>query len=150
MGGGRQGHERGLRNRERRLLQAVVALACLVPLLAGGSGVLRGAAFIKGVGAAPPVDLDSHFRYLSGLLLGLGLGFAWCIPAIERRTLLFRTLGLIAVLGGLARLLGLVLNGVPSAGHVFGLAMELGTVPLLLLWQARVARRHGSPFPDRP
>jgi len=126
---------------ERRLLQLVVVLACLVPLLAGGSGVLRGAAFIKGVGPAPPVDLDSHFRYLSGLLLGLGLAFLSCVPAIERRTLLFRTLGLIAVIGGLARLLGLLERGMPSAGHVFGLFMELGTVPLLILWQARVARR---------
>jgi hypothetical protein len=61
---------------------------------------------LKGVGAAAPTDLESHFRYLSGLLLGLGLAFAWCVPAIERRTLLFRTLGLVAVLGGLARLLG--------------------------------------------
>jgi hypothetical protein len=90
---------------EKRLLQIVVAVACLVPLLAGGSGVLRGAEMMRGVGAAPPVDLDSHFRYLSGLLLGIGLAFAWCIPAIERRTLLFRTLGLIAVVGGLGRLL---------------------------------------------
>jgi Domain of unknown function (DUF4345) len=135
---------------EKRLLQGVVAVACLVPLLAGGSGVLRGAEMMHGVGPAPPVDLDSHFRYLSGLLLGIGLAFLWCIPAIERRTLLFRTLGFLAILGGLARLLGLILRGVPGPGHVFGLAMELGTVPLLLLWQSRVARRFGSPLPERP
>jgi hypothetical protein len=105
---------------------------------------------MQGVGGGAPVDLDSHFRYLSGLLLGIGLAFAWCVPAIERRTLLFRTLGLIAILGGLARLLGLIERGVPGPGHVFGLAMELGTVPLLLLWQARVARRCGSALPERP
>ncbi len=135
---------------ERRLLQVGVACACLVPLLAGGSGVVRGAEMMKGVGVGAPVDLDSHFRYLSGLLLGLGLGFAWCIPAIERRTLLFRTLGLIAVLGGFARLLGLIERGVPGAGHVLGLGMELGTVPLLLLWQSRIARRCASAVPERP
>jgi hypothetical protein len=135
--------------RERRLLQVAVAVACLVPLAAGGSGVIRGAEMMHGVGKAPPIDLDSHFRYLSGLLLGMGLAFSWCIPAIERRTLLFRALGLIAILGGLARLLGLLLRGAPGAGHLFGLAMELGTVPLLLLWQARVARRC-SPLPQRP
>lgn len=135
---------------EKKLLQIVVAVACLVPLLAGGSGVLRGAEMMHGVGAGPPVDLDSHFRYLSGLLLGMGLAFVWCIPAIERRTLLFRTLGFLAVVGGFARLLGVILNGVPGPGHVFGLAMELGTVPLLILWQSRVARRFGSALPDRP
>jgi hypothetical protein len=135
---------------ERRLLQAAVALACLVPLLAGGSGVLRGAAMIRGMGGGAPVDLDSHFRYLSGLLVGLGLALAWCVPSIERRTALFRALGLIVILGGLARLLGLVLDGAPGTGHVFGLAMELGIVPLLLLWQARVARRCRSALPERP
>jgi Domain of unknown function (DUF4345) len=135
---------------EKRLLQIVVAVACLVPLLAGGSGVLRGAEMMHGVGARPPVDLDSHFRYLSGLLLGMGLAFVWCIPAIERRTVLFRALGLLAIVGGFSRLLGLILNGVPGPGHVFGLFMELGTVPLLILWQARVARRLASALPDRP
>ena len=125
---------------ERRLLQAAITVACLVPLAAGGAGVLSGPAMLKGVDSAP-ADLDSHLRYLSGLLLGLGIGFACCIPAIERRSALFRTLGAIAVLGGCARLLSALSVGLPGTGHVFGLAMELGTVPLLMLWQARVARR---------
>jgi hypothetical protein len=128
---------------ERRLLQAAVAIACLVPLTAGGAGVVEGPAMLRGVDAAP-VDLDSHFRYLSGILLGIGIGFACCIPSIERRTLPFRTLGGLAVVGGFARLLSAVEAGTPGAGHVFGLVMELGTVPLLMLWQGRVARRCGD------
>lgn len=96
---------------------------------------------LRGVEAPLPRDLDSHFRYLTGLLFGLGLGFLWCAVRIEARGATFRTLGLIAVCGGLARLLSLVEQGVPGPGHVFGLFMELGTVPLLVLWQARVARR---------
>ena len=35
--------------------------------------------------------------------------------------------------------------GAPGFGHLFGLAMELGIVPLILLWQARVARRFDRP-----
>jgi hypothetical protein len=54
---------------------------------------------------------------------------------------LFRTLAFIVVVGGLSRLLSLVQVGTPGPGHQFGLAMELGIVPLLALWQARVARR---------
>jgi hypothetical protein len=118
----------------------VIAVACLVPLAAGGAGIVRGATMLKGLHPPLPVDLDSHYRYLSGLLFGLGLAFASCIPAIERRGRLFRTLGAIAIVGGLARLVSLLQVGPPSAGHVFGLFMELGAVPLLLLWQARVAR----------
>jgi hypothetical protein len=124
---------------ERRLLQAAVALACLVQLAMGAAGVTRGPDVLSGVAAAP-ADLDSHFRYLSGLLFGLGLAFASCIPAIERRGTLFRLLGLIVVAGGLARLASLAAVGLPSRGHVFGLVMELGIVPLLMIWQSRIAR----------
>ncbi|HEY0113803.1 MAG TPA: DUF4345 domain-containing protein [Allosphingosinicella sp.] len=129
---------------ERRLLQAAVALGCVVPLLAGGAGMIGGPAFLSGVGSDVPADLDSHFRYLSGLLFAIGLAFASCIPEIERRTARFRLLALLVFIGGLGRLLGLLSSGVPGTGHVFGLAMELGTVPLLVLWQTRVASRAPS------
>jgi hypothetical protein len=72
--------------RERRLLQALVALGCVVRFSWGG-GMVHGPRFLHGVGAGAPADLDSHFRYL---------------PACS------------------------------SVG-----AMELGAVPLLVLWQAR-------------
>jgi hypothetical protein len=126
--------------RERRLLQIAVAIACLVPFAAGGAGIAQSTAMLKDTGPAWTTDLDSHFRYLSGLLLGLGIAFAACIPRIEHKGLLFRGLTVAVLCGGLARLLSLVSEGVPSAGHLFGLAMELGVVPALAVWQARVAR----------
>ena len=86
---------------ERRALQAVVALACLVPLSVGGWSVLRGPGFL-GHPPVIPTDLDSHFRYISGIFFAVGA---------------------------------------PSAGHLFGFAMELGAVPLLMLWQWRLERR---------
>jgi uncharacterized membrane protein YfcA len=129
---------------EKRLLQAVVALGCVVPLLAGGAGMLEGPAFLHGIESPVPADLDSHFRYLSGLLFAIGLAFASCIPRIEEKTVRFRLLAFLVVVGGLGRLLGALSSGVPGAGHVFGLAMELGTVPLLVLWQARLASRAPS------
>ncbi len=143
MSGG-AGPGRGSLKTERRLLQAAVALGCVVPLLAGSAGMIEGPGFLKGVGDLSPADLDSHFRYLSGLLLAIGIGFASCIPGIERKTSRFRLLALIVFVGGLGRLFGLVTAGVPGTGHVFGLAMELGTVPLLALWQTRVAAQRAS------
>ncbi len=94
-----------------------------------------------------PTDLDSHFRYISGIFFAVGVAFATCVPGIEAKGPRFRLLGALVVAGGLARLVSLVAVGVPSNGHVFGLAMELGVVPLLLLWQAGLARgatRHKS------
>ena len=124
---------------ERRLLQIAIALACLVPLAMGSLSVIRGVAVIKGAAVLP--DLDSHFRYLSGIFLALGIAFASCVPAIERRGGRFRLLGTMVVAGGLARLLSWAVVGVPGSGHRLGLVMELGVVPLLMLWQARVAHR---------
>lgn len=124
--------------RERRMLQRVVAIAAILPVLAGLYGVLFG---IDGIGGGTPVNvsLDSHFRYLSGLLTGIGILFLTCVPGIETKTTLFRFLTLVVVLGGLARLLGLSLTGVPSLTMLAALAVELGLAPLLCLWQTRVA-----------
>lgn len=129
---------------ERRLLQAAVAVACLVPLSTGGESVIRGAAFLRGVPRPVPPDLDSHFRYLSGIFLALGIAFATTVPAIERRGPRFRLLAAMVVAGGLARGLSWLAIGAPGPGHRFGLVMELGVVPLLVLWQYRVARRYGA------
>jgi hypothetical protein len=126
---------------ERRLLQVVTALACVVPFYAGGKGIIESAGMAHLPGPLP-VDLDSHFRYLSGLLLGIGIGFASCIPRIEDRKRVYWTLGMIVVVGGLSRLASIAVLGWPGFGHRFGLAMELGVVPLLMLWQARIARLH--------
>jgi hypothetical protein len=128
---------------EKRLLQGATALACLVPLSMGASSVLRSAAVLKGVEPPLPIDLDSHFRYLSGLLLGIGLTFLACLPDIERRRPVFLALGAIIFVGGLARLLSLAQLGWPGAGHRFGLVMELVVVPAIVLWQGRVAKRFG-------
>ena len=127
---------------ERRLLQLAVGLACIVPLSAGAAGVLQGTAMVGGGSQVASADLGSHFRYLSGLLLGLGIAFAAAIPTIERRAELFALLSFIVIVGGLARLAALLLLGVPGTAHVLALGMELVVVPLLFFWQRRVARRY--------
>ncbi|HEX8443370.1 MAG TPA: DUF4345 domain-containing protein [Allosphingosinicella sp.] len=126
---------------EKKLLQGATALACLVPLSMGLQSVVESASVLRGVREPIPIDLDSHFRYLSGLLLGAGLVFLACLPRIERRRPVFLALGAIILVGGLSRLLSLVQNGWPSDGHRFGLVMELAVVPAIVLWQSRVARR---------
>lgn len=126
---------------ERRLLQATVALASVVPLSMGGLSVLSSADMLKGMDPPFPIDLDSHYRYLSGLLLGIGLVFVASIPRIERHRTIFLTLGAVILVGGLARLWSLIELGTPSRGHQFGLVMELVAVPLIVLWQGRIARR---------
>jgi hypothetical protein len=126
---------------EKRLLQAAICLVLLVPLLGALLGVTRGPeAFDR---AATGVTLDSHFRYLSGLLLAMVVLFASCVPGIEHKGARLRLVAVLPLTGGCMRLLSLAVAGVPHWQHVAALGIELGVVPLILLWQARVARRLG-------
>jgi hypothetical protein len=90
------------------------------------------------------MSLDSHFRYLSGLLLGIGVVFWSLIPHIESRGYLARPLTLIVFVGGLARLLGILIVGPPPAPMLFGLCMELVVTPALCAWQWRIERLYAT------
>ena len=125
---------------ERRLLQIVMAITLLLPLSAALAGVIGGPRFL-GHPPVIPIDLDSHFRYISGLFLGMLLLFASCIPDVERHGPRLRMLAFMVFIGGLFRLMSLVTVGTPSLGHQIGLGIELVELPLILLWQVRVARR---------
>lgn len=122
--------------RERKSLQWTVFVLALIPVSAGLFGVLFGPAL---TGDRVSVSADSHFRYLSGLLLAIGIIFWSTIPAIEEKTGRFRLLTLIVVIGGLGRLIGLLLTGIPSLYMLGGLAMELVVTPIMAIWQTRVA-----------
>jgi hypothetical protein len=89
-------------------------------------------------------DLDSHYRYLSGLLFAVGLGFASTVRDIESRGARFRLLTVIVGVGGVGRLLALVTAGPPSGSMLAALTMELVITPALALWQYRVSRRCGA------
>ena len=125
----------------RRALQVVVAVLGLVPVLGGLAGMVLGPSMAGLAPSATPIALDSHVRYLSGLLLAIGLGFWSTIPRIERQAARFRLLTGLVVIGGLGRLLGLALAGRPPAPMLFGLCMELVVTPSLCWWQSRVAIR---------
>ena len=119
---------------ERHLLQAAVALAGFVPVLSGLAGALLGTS-MTGEGSAG-IAIDSHTRFLSGLLLGIGLAFWEAIPQIERRGERIRLLTALVVLGGLMRLVGILFVALPGAPMLAGLAMELAVAPAICLWQA--------------
>lgn len=128
---------------ERTLLQIAIAVASLVPIGAGLAGASFGASFPGWLDetAFDGRALDSHVRYLSGLLFGIGVGFLAAVPSIEKYRARFTLLTSIVAAGGLARLAGIAVSGVPHRGMLFGLAMELIVTPLLWAWQRRVAAK---------
>ena len=128
---------------EKRLLQAAMILALPLSVVVAIGSVAYGASFLYR-GILQPSDLDSHYRYLSGIFLALLAGFASCVPQVERKGARMRLLGALVIAGGLARGWGVIDLGLPSRGHLIGLGLELVVTPALLLWQARVAGRFQS------
>ena len=124
---------------KKRLLQIAVAIGGLVPVGAGFAGVLMGPSMLD-LQHLLPVPFDSHYRYLSGLLLGIGLAFWSTIPDIETKTSRFQLLTFLVVVGGLSRVVSLWAAGMPNQPMLGGLGMELVVTPLLALAQYRLAQ----------
>ena len=125
---------------ERNAFRLTVAIAGLVPVGAGIAGVALGTDAFDMTAAARDASLDSHVRYLSGLLLGIGLAFWATLGDPEAYTARYRLLAAIVVLGGFARAFGLLAQGAPDLPMRLALVMELLVTPAICLWQGRLAR----------
>ena len=133
---------------EKRVLQVVLAIVSLIPLAAGFSGVWMGPQFYQ---LAASAAADSHMRYLSGLLLGIGFVVWWIIPRVEKPSEAFATITAIVFVGGLSRLWSLILVGAPHGSMTAALFVELGLTPALYLWHRRIVRlaaRKATPLSD--
>lgn len=128
----------GAAGRERSAFRLAVFVLAFVPVSAGLAGALLGAGLPGLEAPAGAINLDSHMRYLSGLLLGIGLAFWSTVARPAIRLDRFRLLAVIVIIGGAARLLPVLVAGWPDAPHVAALAMELVVTPALLAWSMRL------------
>lgn len=115
----------------RRLLQLAVLLAATVPVTAGAWLAIEPHAGVLG----------NHVRYLSGLLLAIGIAFWTTLPDIEAKRRRFGLLTALVVTGGLCRLIGVALGDPLSTPTVAALVMELAVTPFLWAWQRHLASR---------
>jgi hypothetical protein len=120
-------------------LQAAVALAATLPVVGGAFDVLHG----PHGGDAWAIN---HERYLSGLLLAIGLGFWSTLPDIDTKSARFRLLTSIVAIGGLCRFVGVALGDPASPAVLAALVMELIVTPALCFWQGRLLRRPHHKF----
>lgn len=123
----------------KRGLQIFLAVFSLAPLYFGITGILFGAAGLMPAGDVTP-DIDSQFRYLSGLYLGFTAIIWWFIPNIDRHVWLFRYVTLAIFLGGLARLYSYLTVGAPAPEMMAGIGIEMA-LPLVIIWQTALARK---------
>jgi uncharacterized protein DUF4345 len=122
---------------ERKLLQIGVAIAGLIGVILGLTGVVFGTLHTDLSGE---VVLDSYVRFAKGVLLAIGLVYWSCVAQIERRGDRIALVTFILVFGTLSRLFSVIGHGVPTVGIMSNLIAGLVFVPLLWLWQRHVAR----------
>ncbi|BBB98864.1 MULTISPECIES: DUF4345 domain-containing protein [Bradyrhizobium] len=125
----------------RRALQIATALLALVPILTGiitMLGVSDPLYASSGVPALPV--LDSNLRFFGGVWLGLGLALIWLVPRIESEGVLFRVVWGGIFLGGIGRLLSMLMVGLPPLPFVGFTALEVIGAPLFVYWQHLVAK----------
>ena len=127
-----------------KALKITTAVLSLIPIITGLVGLMGVADQLyvqEGVPAAARA-LDSNLRFFSGVWLGLGLCLLWLVPRLDTRTALFRAFWLMIFIGGIGRVLSLLLVGPPAmpfAAVVWGAtALEIVGAPLFVWWHARV------------
>jgi Domain of unknown function (DUF4345) len=91
--------------------------------------------------------LDGNLRFFGGAWLGLGIAMYWLIPNIEKQTSLFRALWGMVFVGGIGRLVSMFMLGLPPVPFIGFTLLELIGAPLMVLWQARVARTENAGQP---
>ena len=123
---------------EKRLLQSAIAISGCVPVIGGASGMVNGETMFGNMISG--ADIHNHIRYLSGLLFAIGLCFWAMIPRVEFMGPYIRMLTIIVLIGGLARLYGVIVGEI-SPVILFALMMELMVTPLICLWQWRISKK---------
>ncbi len=124
----------------RRALQIATAVLALIPILTGIITMLGVSDPLYASSSVPALPvLDSNLRFFGGLWFGLGLALLWLVPRIESESVLYRVVWAGIFLGGIGRLLSIVMVGAPPLPFVGFTLLELIGAPLFVYWQHRVA-----------
>jgi len=125
----------------KRSLQLILGVLSLLPLVIGTLGLVHGASLLASTETVAP-RLDSQYRFMSAWDIGLAVIVWWIIPRVEHETHLFRIVSGAVCLGGVGRLVAWRVTGSPGWAFLVVMTIEL-LVPLLIPWQAHLAREAG-------
>ena len=120
-------------------LSRTLRVLALIPIVTGLASVLFGSEIVRGSEGSDP-SVESELRYYAVFYVGFGL-FLWSIaPRIAERGRELRAAAALLFCGGLARAVGIAVDGMPAADYVVLMAIELVLPGVLVLWHRRAAR----------
>ena len=130
---------------ELRAFYGVIGVVLLIPLvggLVGAFGGLGGMARLFGTDSKIVISpvLKNNFRAICCAFVAWVPLVIWSLAALVERAGAFRIIVGCAFLAGFARLTGWVCEGYPGIVPAEIMAIELGLMPILLLWHAMLVR----------
>lgn len=128
-----------MRPTSRQLLQATVATMGAVATVAGARGVLQGAAEVPDPGT-PTASVDSEYRFYAAWYHVTGLLLLRAARRPEDATTVVRAAGAALLLAASGRVMSIRRHGRPHRSQLALTAIEFALPPVLVPWQAHVAR----------
>lgn len=125
-------------DRSRKGLQSTLAILATVPMISGLSEVLRGADGAPGDSPEVSATVDGELRYANVFKIAVGPVIMSQLGTVESSTVVNKALATVFI-GGLARLLSWRQRGRPHPNSVVAVGLEVAVVPVLMVWQRRLA-----------
>jgi hypothetical protein len=128
----------------RRKLQIVLGVLSAVPAASGLAGMLVGPKALPGDRSRVEASLDSEYRVTNAFWFAVAPLIWASLPRVEQNVARLQAVGGVSFVAGLARLRSWQVTGRPHPVFVAATVLELGGMPLLLLWLDRVRRAADS------
>jgi low temperature requirement protein LtrA len=122
----------------RQAFQAFLALFGVIVIAISLAHMAIGPRAIIGAVAVNPT-MAGEDRFFAGLFLCTGIALLWCSRDVHRKRIYVNLLAAVFFIGGIGRLLGVVLDGTPNGFYLAMLAVELALPPLMVVVAGRVA-----------
>jgi hypothetical protein len=126
----------------RQVFQGFLALFGVIVIAISIAHLAIGPRAIIGSVAVNPT-MAGEDRFFAGLFLCSGVALLWCSREVQRKRVYVNLLAAVFFIGGIGRLLAVVIDGAPNAFYVAMLMIELGLPPLMVVIAKRVAETSG-------
>ena len=90
-------------------------------------------------GVAVNATMAGEDRFFAGLLLCYGVALLWCARDVQHKRVYINVLAAVFFVGGIGRLIAVVVDGAPHPFFVAMLVVELVLPPLMVVAAKRVA-----------
>jgi hypothetical protein len=123
----------------RRLFQGFLVMFGLIAIGISLAHLAVGPEAIIGGSAVNPTS-DGEDRFYAGLFGCYGVALLWCARGVEHKQVYVNVLAAVLLVGGIGRLIALILVGPPDPFFVAMLVLELVLPPVMVLAAKRVAQ----------